>query len=57
MKLIVDYYFDETEDVQNSVVTKIFKGNDEQELIRRSRENENYSKCTRVEYALEDVYQ
>ncbi len=55
MKLIVDYYFD-GEGNDNEVVTKIFKGNDEFELIKRSRENENYSKCTRVEYALEDVY-
>ena len=51
MKLIVDYYFDE----EYTVVTKIFKGNDEMELLRRSRENENYSKCTRVEYELADV--
>ena len=56
MKLIVDYYYDE-EGNDRQVVTKIFRGNDEIELIRRSRENENYSKCTRVEYALEDVYQ
>ena len=56
MKLIVDYYFD-GEGNDNAVVTKIFKGDDEIELIKRSRENENYSKCTRVEYALEDVYQ
>lgn len=55
MKLIVDYYYDK-EGNEREVVTKIFKGNDEQELIRRSRENEHYSTCTRVEYALEDVY-
>lgn len=55
MKLIVDYFYD-AEGNDNAVVTKIFKGNDEQELIRRSRENENYSQCTRVEYTLEDVY-
>lgn len=56
MKLIVDYYFD-AEGNDNAVVTKIFKGNDEFELIRRSKENENYSKCTRVEYTFVDVYQ
>lgn len=53
MKLIVDYYFDE----EDSVVTKIFRGDDQMELLRRSRENENYSKCTRVEYELADVDQ
>ncbi len=55
MTLIVDYYFD-GEGNDNQVVTKIFRGTDENELIRRSRENENYSKCTRVEYSLEDVF-
>lgn len=52
MTLIVDYYYD-ADGNDNAVVTKIFKGNDQMELLRRSRENENYSKCTRVEYALD----
>lgn len=48
MKLIVDYFYDNDENP--TVIRKIFSGNDEYELIKRARENEHYSKCTRVEF-------
>lgn len=49
MKLIVDYFYDD----EDMVIRKIFSGNDESELIKRARENEHYSKCTKVEFDAE----
>ena len=45
-KLIVDYIYEE----EDSVIRKVYIGNDTSALIERARANEHYDKCTRVEY-------
>ena len=55
VKLIVDYFYD-VEGEEPSVIRKIYQGLDEEELVRRSRENEHYSTCTSVQYDVDYGY-
>lgn len=47
IKLTVDYFYD---DEKLTVIRKVYSGMNEEELIKRARENEHYSKCTTVEF-------